>query len=356
MIKLQSSISWFDKIKKEIHDINSDIEVCAEEITDNKSENDSKIINLLKSIDFSSSNLSQEVLNKKTKPDQWCGDLEYAVMILVSHLESNAQYNNEMDMSEIDKSLYLIAKMFQGAIINGEMETAFAAKAGLLTGFFRIRDKAFSLDDEVRDNYIKDCKKYLDNYYLYVSVKNIIDKSIVNLNQRQQSLLNESKKFESAKQKMAHMIIKSPKLFEQIKRSLFQTYMQSHLLWTSEIIELYQMLVELRIVQSELTFKGYMLETEEKHIYFYREIATKLEDMIRNIPVPEDKNILSKMESMMEDTLEEAEKIDNDFDKLEQLMNDFDERFKDIGKNRRQLKTVTTTINDINKKTEDFPS
>ncbi len=351
MDSVGASVSWFDKIKKEINETNSDIETLAQNITTRKTENDRKIIQLLKGIDFVSSGLSAEILDKKTNPNQWCGDLQYAVEILINHLTHDTPRGDNIDMSEIDRSLYLIARMFEGAVIHGEVETAFAAKAGLMNGFFNIRNKIFSLDDNVRDNYMQACKKYLDSYYLYIAVKNIIDKSNENLRRKQDNLAGEFRKLEKNKDKMAYMITVSPELVDQLSVIQQQTYLQSHFMWSPEIVDLYRMLVEFRITQSGLLFKGYLLEAEEKRIYFYKEIATKLEDIVRTVPVPEDPDILLKLQKMMEGTISKAEKIDSDFDVLGNMMNEFDKKLQSVGRSKQQSKMFAGTWSDIEKKT-----
>ncbi len=351
MESVSTSGSWFDKIKKEISQTNGDIEMLAQDITARKTENNRQLIQLLKGIDFVSSGLSSEILNKKTNPNQWCGDLQYAVEILISHLEHDTPRGDDIDISEIDRSLYLIARMFEGAVIHGEVETAFAAKAGLMNGFFNIRNNVFSLDDNVRDNYMQACKKYLDSYYLYIAVKNIIDKSNENLHRKQANLSKEFRKLEENKDKMAYMITVSPELVDQLSVIQRQSYLQSHFMWTSEMVDLYRMLVEFRITQSGLLFKGYLLEAEEKRIYFYQEIAAKLEDIVRTVPVAEDPDILLKLQKMMEGTISKAEKIDNDFDVLGNMMSEFDKKLQSIGRSRQQSKMVASTWSDIEKKT-----
>ena len=343
-----TTVSWFDNIRKEITETNSDIEISAQEIGKSKADNNIKIINLLKSINFADSGLSQEVLNKRSNPNQWCGDLQYSAEFLIHYLE-NDTFRDDIDMSDIDRSLYLIAKMFEGAVIHGETETAFAAQAGLMNGFLNIRNKFFSVDDNVRENYMQACKKYLESYYLYIAVKNMIDKSNKNLHLKQKNLSAEFEKLEENKHKMALMIMQSPQLAEQLNEVWSQNYMQSHFMWKPEINDLYKMLVELRIARSGLIFKGYMLETEEKQIFFYREIADRLEDIVRTIPVPEDPERLSKLQEMMEGSLSKAEKIDSDFDTLGNMMEDFDKRLQNIGKTKQQSKMLESTLSDIEK-------
>ncbi len=343
-----TTVSWFEDIRTEVNEVNSDIEAFAQCISQSKVDNNIKIINLLKSIDFMNSGLSQEVLNKRQDPNQWCGDLQFSTEFLIHYLENDTGHD-DIDMSDIDRSLYLIAKMFEGAVIHGETETAFAAQAGLMNGVLNIRNKFFSLDDKVRESYMQTCKKYLESCYLCVSVKNIIDKSNKNLRLKQKNLAAEFARLEESKHKMALMIKQSPQLAEQINEVWSQTYIQSHFMWRPEMIELYKMLVELRIARSGLIFKGYMLETEEKRIFFYREIADRLEDIVRTIPVPEDPEILSKLQEMMEGSLSKAEKIDSDFDTLGNMMEDFDKRLQNIGKTKQQSKMLESTLSDIEK-------
>ena len=60
-------------------------------ITNKIAENENIIIDKLESIDFFNSRLPKNVLESKSRPDQPCGDLEYAARGIVRMLRKNPQ-------------------------------------------------------------------------------------------------------------------------------------------------------------------------------------------------------------------------------------------------------------------------
>lgn len=344
-----SSGSWLAQISREVEDKNSEIVMMSQQITPDKLTNNRLIADVLRSINFTDSRIPSDKLNHKSNPKQPYGDLEYAVLMLISELDNDTE-QYDFDMTDIDHYLFLMAKILDAAVRHGETETAYAARAGLMNGCFKIRKQLNITDTAIRNNYYQACRKYLDACYLYISVKSIIDISNDNLRIKRNDLGNEMKKLDGAKDSMTLMLKDSPELLAQIREIWTQTYMKNHLMWSKEMLELYEMMVEMRITESGLLFKGYMLESEEKHMFFYREIASKLGDIIKTIPAPEDPNMLAKMEAMMNDALQQAERIDSDFYALGQMMTSFESRLKSMGKSAQQKKMAASTMSDLERR------
>ena len=335
MNKKDSSSGLLAELSREIESNNSSIVTDAGCITPDKTVNNQLMIRELLAVDFRSSRIPREILDRKRDRRQPCGDLEYSVRTMIRELQLDTK-PSEIDMTETDRYLYLIIRILQNAVAQGNVETAFAARAGLMNGLLRVRNQLDTPDRSIRDNYLRASVKYLETCYLYISVKNMIDISNGNMSIKRRQLSNEYNKLEDSKDSMVMIIKESPGLVEQLRDILGQTYLGSHYMWDERTLELYEMMVRMRIAESGLRFKGFQIETEEKRLAFLTETASKLEDIVSMIPVPEDPDILEKITGLIDDVINRAEQIDKDYDDMGRLMDSFKQRMNAIGERSRQ--------------------
>lgn len=316
--------TWMEDIGAEIQRNNQSIETQTAQITSDTEANKRLLLKILRGIDFFHSRLPQEFLNKKTNPRQPYGDFQVKIETLIQRIENDTSVF-EMDITAIDRYLFLMAKILAGAIASGCQGTAAAARKSLTTGFLKVRSNCMVLqNDASRQQYLQKATAYLNDCYLYISVKNMIDITDPNLEQRKKSMQTEYQRLEESKDHVIDMIMANPVLLEQMQHSLRTTFLQSGKTWSPMILQLYEMLVQFRISESRLNYESLLLDTEMKKRLFYQDVAGKLGARIVTIPAPEDVTLMEKFGSMINSSFEEAERADQDAARLDEMMSAFE--------------------------------
>ena len=119
--------TWMDDIGTEVQRNNQSIESQTTQITSDTENNKRLLLDILKGIDFFKSRLPQEFLSKKTDSRQLYGDFQLKIHTLIQYIEmDDSQF--EMDITEIDRYLFLMAKILAGAIESGCQGTAASAR------------------------------------------------------------------------------------------------------------------------------------------------------------------------------------------------------------------------------------
>ena len=316
--------TWMDDIGTEVQRNNQSIESQTTQITSDTENNKRLLLDILKGIDFFKSRLPQEFLSKKTDSRQLYGDFQLKIHTLIQYIEmDDSQF--EMDITEIDRYLFLMAKILAGAIDSGCQGTAAAARKCLTTGFMKVRANCLVLQNEAsRRQYLENAVQYLNNCYLYISVKNMMDITGQNLQRRKKSMQEEVHRLEEAKDDLTDMVLSSPELFGQMQMALHTTFRQAGHTWSAQMHQLYEMLVQFRISGSNLQYEGLLLDVETKKMFFYQDVANKLNSLITTIPAPVDVNLMNKFNNIISSSVEESERVDQDAVRLDDMMMSFE--------------------------------
>ena len=88
--------------------------------------------------------------------------------------------------------------------------------------------------------------------------------------------------------------------------------------------QLYEMLVQFRISGSNLQYEGLLLDVETKKMFFYQDVANKLNSLITTIPAPVDVNLMNKFNNIISSSVEESERVDQDAVRLDDMMMSFE--------------------------------
>jgi len=316
--------AWMEDIGTEVKNKNKSIETQTALITSDTEANRNLILNILKGIDFSESRLPEEFLNKKKDPRQSYGNFQMKVMQLIRLMENDTSVF-EMDITDIDRYLFLMAKILSAAVKSGFQGTAAAARKCLTDGFIKVRSNCTVLQDEAsRRQYLEKAVEYLNNCYLYISVRNMMDITNHNLQKRKKSMDEEVRHLEDAKDHVIDMMLANPELVGQLQNAFRTTYIMGGQLWSPYIRNLYEMLVQFRISESKLQYEGMLLNTETEKMFFYRNVSEKLNSLITNIPAPEDVNLMEKFGNIINSSMDEAERVDRESVRLDEMMASFE--------------------------------
>lgn len=343
---LAKSDPLLESISGEVEKVNSSIMHQADAITSDYSDNKMIILNVLRSIDLSKSKLPAEFLQYKAKEEDKNnpfrpGDFEVKLSQIISRIENdNSTY--DFDISSVDKYLFLIAKILSSAVASGCTETAKAARTCFATGFLRVRKNLLiPQDEELKIQFTEKCTEYMSVCYTYVSVMNMIDITNINLIRNKSSIETEVNKIEKSKDMLADLIKSSPALIKDIREASKTTFLSAGSTWKREIVDLYETIVQMRIAESNLKFKGLRLDIEEKRLYFYREVAEKLKAYVTSVPVPEDAGLIDKVKDLFSGTLQEADRVQTDFMKLNEMMDKFTESVRDISSSSKKSEFIS---------------
>ena len=338
-----------DEISGRIQKLNSEIIGQSEVITADYRKNKASILDILRGIDLSKSKLPAEFLNHKEKEADRKnpyrpGDFQVKLNGMISRLEKdNLEY--DFDISSVDRYLFLIAKILAGAVASGCRETAIAARQSLATGLLRVRTNLLIPQDEASKlRYTERCTEYLSVCYTYVSVMNMIDVTNTNIEQNKKLIETETKKIEDSKDMLAELILTSPAIASELGRIKHTTFIESGSGWKREIADLYEMIVQMRIAESNLRFKGLHLDIQQKRMFFYREAAEKLKAYVASVPVPDDEGLLDKMKDMVSSTLSEADKVQSDYMRLNDMMEKFSESIRSLSDNTKKSEFIAGGI------------
>lgn len=345
--------TWMDDIGTEVMKNNPSIASQTTQITSDTEANKQLILSILQKIDFFKSRLPKEFLGKKTHPQQLYGDFQLKIYRLIEKMKMDTS-EFEMDITEIDRYLFLMAKILAGAVESGCQGTAAAARKCLSIGFLEVRTNCLVLhDDDSRRQYLEKSLDYLNNCYLYISVKNMMDITQQNLQSRKKSMQEESQRLEEDKDNIADMLIASPELFEQTQAVLHTTFLQAGHTWSASVQQLYEMLLQLRISGSKLQYEGLLLDIETKKMFFYQDVANKLNSLITAVPTPEDVNLMEKFRNIVSSSVEESERVDQNTVRLDDTMQEFESSLHALpfGSNR-QSHFMAKTYQHIEETTE----
>ena len=344
------------QVQADIEKRNSSLEEQSKVITSDSRRNIRVILGLLRTIDFSASRLPPDFLEKRENIFQQYGDFETNIRKMITRME-NDDYSFDIDISEIDRYLFLIAKMLAGSIASGLKETAVSARISLANGLFRIRENLkITTEPSRRDAYLEKSVMYMSNCYTYVSVKNMIDITKINLEQTKKAVVKESDALEETKNRITDVIIQTPTLMSSVIDNYSMTFAQSGRTWSRELIELFEMIIQTRIAESNVQFKAHRLELEEKRMLMLKGLASKLNGFVTSVPVPDDPNLLDKMNDIMQATLNEANEVQNDFDKLSDMVDAFTQKMNALSERSRQDSLAADAYRGVEKKlSRDIP-
>ena len=334
-----------DNMGGRIESFNSGIISQADVITADYKKNKKAILDILCGIDLSRSKLPADFLDHKEKEADRNnpfrpGDFQVKITGMINRLKNdNSEY--DFDISSVDRYLFLIAKILAGAVASGCKETAIAARQNLATGLLRVRTNLLIPQDmDSRVRYAEKCTEYLSICYTYVSVMNMIDVTNSNIEQQKKFIEAETKKIENSKEMLADLILTSPPLAEGLREANRTTFIEAGSTWKREIVDLYEMIVQMRIAESNLKFKGLHLEIQEKRLFFYREASEKLKAYVASVPVPEDAGLMDKMQDLVSSTISEADKVQSDFLRLNDMMEKFSESVRSLSDNSKKSEFI----------------
>ncbi len=301
-------------------------EDAAKAITNDRAENENKIVTILSSINFVNTPIPKEKLEHKSNPDQQWGDLEYGARAAQKMLRDAPYF--EVDTAPIDAKLLQLANEFKSAVTAGNVRQAYAAKAALVTCIQDIRHRIPTVNPDLVDSFIKSGVKYMDTWLAIVENSSVADGLERNVKtQRTQcdakeedlkkraeevfKKLNEDKKYLSA--------------YASIKDKIAP---QNPAMWTPDQVAVRKMLVQLRFDKFSHGLMVISLDRQEMKLRGQEGKIDALGAEVAKQPIPEDENALNKFNEQMDNFIKDLAEMDTEMDSLLTAVEDIEGRLK----------------------------
>lgn len=326
------------------------LEEAAKQVSNNKAENENTIVAILKSINFTESLLPADKLDYKSSETQLYGDLEYAVLEAIDMISNNTYDYNGIDLNKIDTSIIVIAKELKNAIETGDVHRAFAAQAGLITSIDKIRNKIPFLPEEMKAGFVETSESYLELWHTLITSCITLDTLQRNLNSQKTSIEQKQNQIKKMNEEHARKMLNDEAYKKKIERALNNNFIDNSQDWDQEIMDLYKWLVSQRVEQSSVKFEMLQYDMLFKQFTYQEKIVNDYQIRVRQLPNPEDLDLLNKYKDMVENEYKRASEIDAQFDELGEFMDNMDERLKQMAYSKgsiRQRKMVAEAIDKI---------
>lgn len=326
------------------------LEEAAKQVSNNKAENEDKIVTILRSINFTDSLLPADKLDYKSSETQPYGDLEYAVFEAIDMISNNTYDYTGIDLSKIDANILAIAGELKNAIETGDVHRAFAAQAGLITSIDKIRNKIPFLPEEMKADYVETSESYLELWRTLITSCTTLDTVQRNLDSQKISIEQKQNQINKKNDELARKMLNDEAYKEKIERTMSNTFIANSQEWDQESMDLYKWLVSQRVEQSSVSFEMLQYDMLVKQFTYQEKIINDYQIRVRQLPTPEDPNLLNKYKDMVETEYKRSAEIDAQFDELGEFMDNMDERLKQMAYSKgsiRQRKMVAEAVDKI---------
>lgn len=324
--------SWFKKREQRKQEIR---EEAAKLVTNKLADNERKFVDLLGSIDFRNSRIPKEILDNKTKETQPCGDLEFFVRGLISHLQRNPQVIKS-DIRSIDEKIMAIILLFRQSIEQGDVRAAYAARFALTKAFNEIRLKLPQQQAQLVKPFVEESTKYLDQWITCIQMAQLADRTELNV---KISAAEYERSLEKRREKVAStldMLKNDPVRSEALDFIKTHDSMTDRLKWTELQREVHDELVEENYNMKLLDLKN-LDSTQQKELL--QSIEAKYEYFkvkLYKLVVVSDPNLMNKFKEAMDEMFKEFAKNDVEIQETLTAFDDYSERVRSLMNARGQ--------------------
>lgn len=303
-------------------------EQAAKAITNDTAKNEAALADTLAAIDFLHSRLPSEVVEAKSKPDQPCGDLEYAARAMRRMILKNPQMIS-VDLRMIDEKLLTLALLFKQAVEQGDERAAYAAKAGLVRGLNNIRSKVPENQPELARQFVELNTKYLDSWVTLVGLAQVADRMKQNVDHERALYENELEKNSASVDALGDLLehdAEMRKLFQDMTEGQFQDRSK----WNEKQRNLHMMMIERRMNQSLLHMKNFILTQGEQELSAKVGQVETLYAKVARLPIVADPNLMNKYREQIDILFNELAASDVEVDETLKLMDEIDGRLEQL--------------------------
>ena len=318
--------NWLEKRKERIHETK---EGASRLITSRNTKNENIIIGKLEAIDFINSALPKSALEAKTKPDQPCGDLEYAAQGIAQMLRKNPQ-TIKVDIRKFDEKLLTLVLLFKRNVEYGNVRAAYAAKGAIVRAVVDIRNRIPQEQPELTTLFVEANTKYLEQWILLVMLAQVADAMKKNVGEQRARLEADQKRYDESAAALYQRLQADPQLMEAFHSVNRGTDSQNRFEWSDETHEIRQLMVEHRIENTDLEIKKLRVQSLENELIQKEMQVQMLQARVASLPVVSDPALMDRYEESTDEVLGELEVSDAAIEEYLKTMDDLENRIQQI--------------------------
>lgn len=304
-------------------------EQAAKEITNNRAENEQKIIDTLASINFVRSKIPAETLDYKSDPSQPWGDLEYACKGIQKMLRDSPDF--AFNTVAIDEKILQLAKEFNSAVTIGNVRAAYAAKSALLTCISKIRNKIPNISSELVEGFIERSVTYINTWILLVDSSRVADELEKNITTEKQVYDKSMNEQQASCDELLETIQGNDEYLEAFYQISDLSAPEDPTQWSETMRKVRKMMVDMRFKKANLGLTVRLLDGKE---YQLKKQEGKIETLSAKVaaatPIPEDPNADNKYNEEVNAIFDELASIDTEIDELLTTVEDIEGRLQSL--------------------------
>ncbi len=298
-------------------------------ITNRAAENEQKIIDQLKAVDFPKSRLPKAVLEQKSIPTRRYGDLEYTQQAIIHKLQTDPQ-TIKVNVQEIDTRLMTLVLLFKDAIEKGDAQAAMAAKSGLARGFEEIRSRVPQDQSKLARRFVEVGAHHLDQWILLVQVAQEADQIKRKIDDLQKKMDNHIASMEQEAEKARKRISTDDDYAQAYDHICKNNAPEARSKWTALQREVHKNLIDIQFqgVLSELD--GLMLQQNETMLVTKSTQVETLYSGVMNMEVVSDPDLMSKFNESVDEMFKQIARTDAEIDETMKIMTDIQGRVDEM--------------------------
>ncbi len=328
-------------------------EEAAQKITNDTAKNEAAFVETLASIDFLHSKLPKEALEAKVDPNRPCGDLEYCARAMQQMLIKNPQ-TLSVDLRPIDEKLMNLVILFKQAVEQGDEKAAFAAKAGLVQGFTKIRNRIPENQPELFKLFVETNVKYLDSWITLVNLAETADRMKQNFD-REKALYDEELAKEAAATDALYELLKTDAEYNAAFNKMNRyDAPEDRRLWTPKQREVHVDMVERRMNKGRLNLKKTIVTQSEQDLTSKLNQVEVLYTKVAKIPIVEDPNLINKYREQIDQLFGEMAKSDAEIDESLKIMDEIEGRIEQLNNAPGAVRAREVAMEEAERAVEDI--
>ena len=318
--------NWLENRKEQIRTAQ---EEASRLITNKIAENENIIIDRLTSVDFIKSALEPSVLEAKSRPEQPCGDLEYAARGIAQMMRKNPQ-TIKVDIRKFDEKLLALVLLFKQNVEYGNPRAAYAAKGAIVRAVVDIRNRIPQEQPELTTLFVEANTKYLEQWILLVNLAQVADAMKKNVQEQSAKLEAARKRNEEAVDALYQRIQEDPKYLEAFHSMNQRTASQDRTKWTDVEREVHRLLVEERMKKVPLQIDGVRLHQQEMDLMDNEMKVEMLYTKVASLPIVTDPDLMNKYNESLDDLFKELTESDARIDESLKTLDDMEGRIQQL--------------------------
>ncbi len=293
---------------------------AAARVTNKLAENEHTIQTILEGIDFIHSPLPAKTLEHKSNPNQRYGDLEQCARGLAQALRKNP-LTIEADIRPIDEKLVILAHRYNGAIKDGHLNTAYAAKVALARGILDIRSHIPSDQPELIEQFVQLSTQYLDEWITLVDYATTADKAERNAKALQAEFDKTQQQYDTEVQNL-YDAIQSDAETRRIYNAMLNGELDDTLSMNEQERTMHRSMIQQRARKVTSELKGAMHQAAELKVLSCKNAVDILSAKLAELPIPENPNQMNRYNEALDNLFQDLAKKDVE---LREMLTSYDE-------------------------------